>query len=237
MLAGLSEPTLRAFAARANKLLPGLYAWTATVALPATYPEVGWEARASSVAALVALVLGPWLSPARPALARLFGIHAFVGFSLVTWTLAVRAGVSLAPEPLRAALGGLGWMVYAFGWGELARPLRVPEDDPHVLGGPALAPRALLPRRASAVIGVGVVGALLLVILAWRVQRVPQTVLGHAVALAASLWILSAATEIALTEAQSPRGSAGERLSRASGTLSLLLVLLGVGLLWMVFGK
>jgi len=237
MFAGLSEPTIRAFAARANKLLPGLYAWTATVALPATYPEVGWEARASSVAALVALVLGPWLSPTRPALGRILGIHAFIGFSLVTWTLAVRAGVSLAPEPIRAAFGGLGWMVYAFGWGELARPLRVPEDDPHVLGGPPLSPRALLPRRASAVFGIGVAGALLLVILAWRVPGAPQNVLGHAVALAAGLWMLSAATEIALTEAQSPRGSTSERLARASGTLSALLVLLGLGLLWMVFGK
>ena len=47
MFAGLSEPTIRAFAARANKLLPGLYAWTATVALPATYPAVGCEACAS----------------------------------------------------------------------------------------------------------------------------------------------------------------------------------------------
>ena len=237
MFAGLSEPTVRAFAARANKLLPGLYAWTATVALPATYPDAGWEARASSVAALVALVLGPWLSPTRPALGRVLGIHAFVGFSLVTWTLAVRAGVPLAPEPVRAAFGGLGWMVYAFGWGELARPLRVPEDDPHVLGGPALTPRAVLPRRAGAVIGLGAAGALLLGILAWRVQRTPQTVMGHAVALAAGLWMLSAATEIALTEVQSPRGSTGERLARVSGTLSLLLVFLGLGLLWMVFGK
>jgi len=237
MLLSLSEPTIRAFAARANKLLPGLYAWTATVALPATFPEVGWEARSASIAALVALALGPWLSTARPALGRALGIHAFIGFSLVTWTLAVRAGAPLAPEPVRAAFGGLGWMVYAFGWGELARPLRVPEDDPHVLGGSALSPRALLPRRASAVFAIGVAGALLLVILAWRVARTPQSVMAHAVALAAGLWMLSAATEIALTETPKPRGSNSERLARVSGTLSVLVLLLGLGLLWMVFGN
>ena len=151
--------------------------------------------------------------------------------------LASRAGVVLAPEPLRAAFGALGWMVYAFGWGELARPLRVPEDDPAVLGGPALTPRAELPRRATLVFAIGVAGALSVVALAWRVSHVPETVMGHAVALAAGLWLLSATTDVALTQAHRAKGSTSERLSRASGTLSALLIALGLGLLWFMFGR
>jgi hypothetical protein len=233
----LAEPTFRSFATRANKLLPGLYAWTATVASPATAPEAGTAARTASVLALVALVLGPWLSSERPALGRVLGIHVFVGMSLATWALAARAGVTLAPEPLRAAFGALGWMVYAFGWGELGRPLRVPEDDPAVLGGPALTPRAELPRRATVVFAIGVAGALLVVAFAWRVSQAPEMVMAHAVALAAGLWLLSATTEVALTQAARARGSTSERFSRNSGTLSLLLIALGLGLLWFMFGR
>jgi hypothetical protein len=233
----LSEPAFRSFATRANKLLPGLYAWTATVASPAAAPEAGTAARAASVCALIALVLGPWLSSERPALGRALGIHVFIGMSLATWGLSVREGVTLAPEPLRAAFGALGWMVYTFGWGELGRPLRVPEDDPAVLGGPALAPRAELPRRATLVFAVGVAGALSVLALAWRVSHVPETVMAHAVALAAALWLLSATTEVALVQAPRPKGSTSERLSRASGTLSLLLIALGLGLLWFMFGR
>jgi hypothetical protein len=237
MFEGLSEPTIRAFAARANKLLPGVYAWAATVAVPSTAPEVSQLGRVLAFLALVALVLGPWLSPLRPALGRVLGIHAFVGLSLATWALAIRSGTNLAPEPLRAALGGLGWMAYAFGWGDLGRPLRVPEDDPAALGGPPLLPRAELPRRATIVFGIGLAGALLLVALAWRVGRTPQTVMAHAVALAAGLWLLAAATEVSLTPAPRVKGSASERLSRASGALSALVIALGLGLLWMLLGR
>lgn len=237
VLQGLSEPTLRAFAARANKLLPGLYAWAATVALPATSPEVGRLGRSLAFAALVALVLGPWVSPLRPALARVLGIYAFVGLSLGAWAVAARAGVDLAPEPLRAALGALGWMAYAFGWGDLARPLRVPEDDPAALGGPPLPARAELPRRASVVFGIGVVGTAVLVVLAWRVARGPQAVLGHAAALAAGLWLLAATTEVALAAPAGSRGKSGERLSRASGSLSALAFAFGLGLLWLLLGR
>jgi hypothetical protein len=232
----LSEPALRAFTTRANKLLPGLYAWTATVAAPAAAAEAGSAARVTSVLALLSLVLGPWLSE-RPALGRALGIHAFVGFSLACWALSLQAGVELAPEPLRAALGALGWMVYAFGWGELGRPLRVPENDPAVLGGPALSPRADLPRRASAVFALGVAGALALLGLAWRVSSVPETVMAHAVAISAGLWLLSSTTQVALTEAPRPKGSTHERLTRVSGTLSLLSIALGLGLLWFLFGR
>lgn len=237
MLDGLTEPTIRAFAARANKLLPGLYAWAATVALPSTSPEVGSYGRLTAFLALIALVLGPWVAPARPALGRVLGIHVFIGLSLATWAIALRAGASLASEPLRAALGGLGWMAYAFGWGELGRPLRVPEDDPAVLGGPPLPPRAELPRRASIVFGIGVAGALLLAALAWRVSRTPQTVMAHAVALAAGLWLIAASTQVGLTTAPRVRGSTSERLLRASGTLSALVIVVGFGLLWLLLGR
>jgi hypothetical protein len=128
-------------------------------------------------------------------------------------------------------------MAYAFGWGDLGRPLRVPEDDPAVLGGPPLPPRAALPRRATLVFGMGLAGSLTLVALAWRVSRTPQTVMAHAVALAAGLWLLAATTEVSLTPAPRVKGSSSERLARASGALSALVMALGLGLLWLLLGR
>ena len=61
---------------------------------------------------------------------------------------------------------------------------------------------------------------------------------------AAALWLVAcqraepvAPIVLDLPEGIATRGSTSERLTRASGTLSVLLVLLGLGLLWMVFGK
>src|SRR5688572_21284843 len=128
----------RGFAERANILLPGLYAWLLTVGEPATGAGVGWKARALAFLALVALVLGPLLAPDRPIHGRACGVYGFIGLSTLAWWQLGPVVSAEELDPLRAALGALGWMLYAFGWGKTRGRGLVPEDDPHVVPGPLL---------------------------------------------------------------------------------------------------
>ena len=120
----------RGLAERANILLPGLYAWLLTVAEPATGAGVGLLARMLAFLALIALVTGPFLAPDRPVLGRVFGIYGFVGLSVLAWSQLGSAVSAEQLDPLRAALGAFGWVLYAFGWGKTRGRGRVPEDDP-----------------------------------------------------------------------------------------------------------
>jgi hypothetical protein len=227
----------RGFAERANILLPGLYAWLLTVAEPATTPGASLLARVLAFLALLALVTGPLLAPDRPLLGRIFGIHAFVGFSVLAWS---QLGAAVAPDqldPLRAALGAFGWVFYAFGWGKTRGRGRVPEDDPNVLPGPSLAGRGRLSAAAWVVVAIAVLGAFVPTLFAWRVDRPDHAVLGHATTLAAGAAVLSSGATLALGFGQprtvrSPTG----RLNSAAAVLAALAVLAVIGLLWLALG-
>nr|PZN24859.1 MAG: hypothetical protein DIU78_11370 [Pseudomonadota bacterium] len=223
--------------ARGSRLFPGVYAWATTVASPAFAREASTFSRVAAVAALLALGAGVFWPTRAPRLGRVLGIHAFVGLSLATWASVLHDGVDLAAEPLVAAFGALGWMIYAFGWGELRGPLTVPEDDPHVIPGAPLASRGTLGRRATIAFWLGLAGALSFVVLAFRVTRPTHAILAHAVALAAGLWVLGAATRVALERAPRPSGPSADRIAAGSGTLSALLIALGLGALWLLIGR
>lgn len=234
----LANPsTLRAFSARANVLLPGLYAWGTTVAVPAASPRAPGTVRVTALAALVALVLGPLVAPLRPGIGRALGIHGFLGLSLVTWGLLSRADLAIAGNATQATLGALGWMVYAFGWGELRGRGSVPEDDPRVVPGAPLPARGALARSVTPVFAVGVIAAVVLMHLAFRVSRPVHAVFGHAVALVAGLLLVGAAARVALDRTPRALPAPGERLSGAATPLAALLVLLGLGALYVLLWK
>ena len=227
----------RGFAERANILLPGLYAWLLTIAEPATGAGVGVLARTLAFLALLALVIGPFLAPDRPLLGRGFGIYGFLGLSVLTWWQLGPAVSADQLDPLRAALGAFGWMLYAFGWGKTRGRGRVPEDDPNVVPGPSLTGRGRLSTVAWVVAGVALVGAVLPTVFAWRVDRADHAVLGHATTLAAGAAVLSAGANLALGFGQ-PRveRSPGSRLNSAAAALAALAVFALVGLLWLALG-
>ncbi|HLV64501.1 MAG TPA: hypothetical protein VKY73_01755 [Polyangiaceae bacterium] len=229
--------SLPGFAFRGSRLFPGVYAWATTVASPAFARDASVLTRLAAVAALLGLFAGVYWLGRVPRLGRVLGIHGFIGLAMATWVSARHDGIQLAPEPLVAAFGALGWMIYAFGWGELRGPLTVPEDDPRVIPGAPLASRGALGRRATLAFSLGLVGALSFVVLAFRVARPTHAILAHAVALAAGLWVLGAATRVALERAPRPRGSNADRVAAASGTLSALLIVLGLGMLWLLIGN
>jgi hypothetical protein len=224
---------VRSLIGRANLLFPGLYAWVATVAHPATLRGVAPGARVAALFALAALVAGPVFVRDRPLIARAAGIYAFVGFSLLTW---LWAGSALSPDrldPVRAALGALGWMLHAFGWGATRRPLTVPEDDPNVIEGPPLAARARLPRGTSVVFGLGVAGAISFSLLAWRVSRPEHALFAHAAAVGVGLLVIKAACDVALERGQKRLPAPPQtRLNAAVLALAGLTLTLGLGFIW-----
>ena len=222
---------------RARVLAPGLYAWLLTVIYPAAQPGVPLAARVVAVLAVGALIAGVFLESDRPKLGRLLGIHAFVGSSLFTWFLAGPAIAVGNVDPVRSALGVLGWVIYAFGWGRSRGP-RVPEDAPNVLTGAPLVPRARLSKAGAPVVVIAVIAALALEGLAFRVDRSEHALFAHTAATAAALLVLGAGARIALTlGARRELPSAAVRLNAMAPPLAALAVLLGLGLVWAAFSR
>lgn len=233
--AARSEGVARLGRPQLNVLLPGLYAWAATLAFPALGSHAPGSARALAALALVMLLAGLFCVPTRPLLGRALGIQGFVLSSALGWILLERAGISLFGHTVEAAVGALGWMLFAFGWGDLRERQEVPERDPRVLPGPALFPRAVLSRSVEAVLGIAVLGALLLGVLAWGVARPTHALWAHAAALLLGLLLVGAGARVALERTARRFPASSERLNTASSSLAVLLITLGLGALyWML---
>lgn len=224
-------PDATSLAERARVLVPGLYAWALTVAHPAAQAGAPLSARVTAFFALVALAAAPLFVRERPAFARLLGIFVFVTFSAVSWALLSDELAVDRLDRLRAGLGALGWLLYAFGWGSF-RGRGVPEDDPHFVPGAPLTPRSRLSRIGRALAVLAVAAALALVALAFRVDRREQAVLAHALATALALLVLAVGARIALAQgARFELAPAPARLNAVSVPGALLAVLLGIGLI------
>ena len=210
-------------------LLPGLYAWGATVAWPAfSQRSASVPARVGALAALLALIVGLALARSYPTLGRAVGVLAFLGSSAIAWG-ALGAGLRGTDlDPVRAALGALAWGLFALGWGgfpERARPFD--ELEPAAPG--RLAPRARLPLDIRIGFGALVCCALALPMLAWRVQRPGVALLAHALGLVGAVSLLTVGTRILIARPSSGHPPA----PRLWLTLCLLWLALGA-LLWLL---
>jgi hypothetical protein len=232
-----SSPERRRLPERARVLAPGLYAWLLTVVYPVLQSGVPFVSRALAFVAALALVAGVFLESERPAFGRALGVYGFVGGCLFAWAFAGPAIAVGSVDPVRSALGMLGWVIYAFGWGR-SRGARVPEDSPNVLGGVPLAPRARLARAGLPLVALAIVAALVLEGLAFRVERSEPALFAHAVATACSLLLLGVGSRIALgLGARRELPSAAIRLNAMAPPLTALAVLLGLGLVWAAFNR
>jgi hypothetical protein len=190
----------------ATILLPGVYAWGATVAWPAwSVRGASPVARFAALGALLALLTGPLLGRKRLVLGRAIGVLGFVGLAAAAWG-ALGAELRTHLDPVRAALGALGWGLFALGWGTFPGRTRLPEDDPHAVVTARLPPRARLPATTSVAFGALLAAGLALPLLAWRVERAGVSLLAHAVALAGSVALLSVGTRVLLAPPASPHG-------------------------------
>lgn len=213
---------------RANVALPGLYAWASTVLYPASLRGAPVSARVAAALALVVLGAGVAVSRRHAVLARGLALHGFVAACALTWMLLGPLVAADRLEPVRAALGVVGWVLFAFGWGASREHARVPEDDPRVLPGEPLSPRGQLPGGAVGVLAVAIAGAGLPLALAWRVTRPSHALFAEAVAVACALGLVSSGAQIAVRRGQWARV---EPASRQVGQATLSLVALAIVLL------
>jgi hypothetical protein len=193
----------------ATVLLPGLYAWGATVAWPAfsTPLPASPLARVAAVGAAICLLSGPGLARSRPLLGRATGVLGFVGLSAAAWGALDLELKAPRLDPVRAALGAFAWGLFALGWGSYPGRKRLPEDDPQALAL-RLRPRATLPAGTGLAFTALLLLALSLPALAWRVSRAGVALLAHAVALAGAVALLSVGSRVLLAAPHSVRPGA-----------------------------
>ena len=228
-----ASSSARHLATQANILLPGLYAWVATIVVPAFSRESSGVARLTAVLAFALLVTGPFLAGVHPRVGRGVGVLGFVGLALITWALCPLAIAIDRVDPVEAALGGLGWMLFAFGWGAVRDAGSVPEDDPHAVVGTPLKPRGALPTGALLVFVASLLGAGAPLAMAWRVARPQHALLAHAVAALCAVAMVTVGIEVAVarTEKRVERASV-QRLRSAVRPLTALALVVAVGALW-----
>jgi hypothetical protein len=205
----LPEGTPSNGAVRLNLFIAGTYAWLTTAAVPALL-----DARpvpvAAALAAFVALTTGLYLYPRAPGWGRGVGMVAFIALCTLCWIALDEALGPTRLHPLQAASGAVGWMLFAFSWGNVRNVRAVPENDPRVVAGKLLEPRTLLPRRAYIVFALALLGGLLPWLLAWRVERNSHSMFAHATGLACAIAMISFGAEVAL-------GLGRPRLQRTPG--------------------
>ena len=232
MSADVDERAANELVRRANVLLPGVYAWAATVLYPVSLHGVSVYARVVAATALATLLAGVALGRRRPSLGRALGLHGFVMACVLAWVL---LGPILAVdrlEPTKAAVGAVGWVLFAFGWGGSREPEHVPEDDPRALPGEPLPPRGKLPRGAVLVLSLAIAGAAFPLIFAWRVTRSAHALFAHAVAIGCAVALVSSGAEIAVRRGKwAPVEPQTRRLGQAAASLTILAIVIVVGVI------
>ncbi len=226
---------MRALRGRMSTVLPGLYAWLTTVALPSVQHGARASARLSAFFALLALTAAPLFIDERPRLGRALGLYAFVGFSVLTWAVLGAGLLQSQGDPLLSALGAVAFTLYALGWGSLRRRDAVPEDAPNVILGPPLRPRTRPQRSAPIVFGVISGAAVVPIFLAFRVAEPARALFAHAAAVLTAILSITVGARVALSIGQrAVLPPAGERLNAAAVPLALLAFVCALGFLWLV---
>jgi hypothetical protein len=217
-------------AERTRVLLPGAYAWLLTVGLPVAARGVRAAPRVAALAGLAALVASLFVVERRPTLGRGLGIVVFVGCAGLTWALLGADSSPVHLDRIRTALGTLGWVLYAFGWGRVGIPAR-PAGE--IAPGAPLVPRSRTHPLGLPIAGFAVLSALVFEALAFRVDRAEHAVLAHAAAAACALLVMSAASRLALAQgARHELASGSTRLNAIALRGALLALLVGIGLVW-----
>jgi hypothetical protein len=212
-------------------LLPGVYAWGATVGFPAFSAKTASPvAQVAAGCALIALCGGPWIARRWLRSGRAIGVLGFAGFSAAVWGALGDELRAPRLDPVRSALGALAWGLFALGWGNFPSRTRLPEDDPHALLVSRLPPRARIPLATQLGFGALLALSVALPSFAWRVERAGLALLAHALGLAASVSLLSVGSRVLFAPASAER----ERSSPRLWSWLLGLWLAAGALLWLI---
>jgi len=223
----------RVFLSEVSRVVPGLYAWLATVLTPVLPRGASLLARGFAALALAVLVGSFVLSANRPRLSRVLGVYAFVASCFGVWACLGPLLRTDQLDAIRGALGAVGFLLHALAWGAVSR-----DPDPGALDnlvpGTPLTPRHKPVRVASLVLGVGIAVGLVPVALAFAVERQSASLLAHSGALGCALLLIGASTDIALRVGKPHQFPAWRaRASRAVWPLGALTLAVGVGLIWL----
>lgn len=216
-------------------LVPGIFAWAVTVVPCATGRGSTRLTWIPAFVGLACLVAGAFIVRDRPKLGRILGIWAFLVLSLLTWVLNPAGIRTDRIDPIRAASGTFGWMLYALGWGAPWRPGVHPEDNPRAQQHPKLEPRRGPVLRMPIAVAIAAVGAVLALVLAWRGLDPNRALMMHGAALAAAVALVTVASGVALSQNQKrTEVVAKQRLVHASPWLMAIGTLLIMVLAWLV---
>ncbi len=231
--AGSASPRARAmsWARRLNIILPGSYAWGATLAYPVVLAGGPLPAWVSCAGALGVLLWGGVRNTVREDNSGFGGVLGFFALAGTTWVLLGAERMRLV-EPLQAAFGSVGWLLCALGWGGGRNASSIPEEDPRVVSGVPLAARRRTPKRALLYFVLAGICAATVMLTVWMVERPAVGVLAHLVAIACASWILLVGAQLGRFASHTwSWGSGRERLLGASRALSLLVLVALAGLL------
>ena len=216
-------------------LVPGAYAWSITVAPAAVGSTCTWPGRAAALLAFVSLALGTFLVRTRPKLAYGLGIWAFLGLSTLTWMTNFASLRIDRLDPVRAAAGAVGWLLFALGWGTPWRTGSHPEDNPRAQLHPKLEPRRSANARTPLTVAIGAVGAAVCLVLAWSASEPDRALLMHGVALAAAVALVTTSAALAVVQGQKRTElPSRQRLALALPWLMALIALSIIAFAWLL---
>lgn len=222
--------------ASAQAAIPGLYAWSITVAPAAWSRGAPVFAKAAALVGVVALVTAPLIEGARvrswtgPTWARAWSVWGFVLSSAIVWVLTPVLSSALLDD-VRGVLGMIGWALFAFASaGPVLRPS--PNDRERRILATSLGPTGALPRGDGAILAVGVVLALSMQAVGWGVSIPERAVLVRLVTVVCGIAVLGGSSSIALAR-HGARSAASVRLRlrRAFPWLVMLALFALAGLL------
>jgi len=229
------EQQRRLLLAEVSRVVPGLYSWLATVLLPVTQRGATVGARLFAGIALGALIGAYILFSKRGRLARWLGVYVFILSCFMSWALLGAQLRSDQLDPVRGALGAVGFLLHALAWGAQPKNLDDAPLDNLVAGSP-LQPRHRPVRVAPVAFGVGIVLALVPMAVAFGVERPAASLLAHTLALGCALLLVAASIDVALRMGKVQQFPAWRaRAARAVWPLGALTFALGVGLIWLAF--
>ncbi len=229
----IQEQRRRLLLGEVSRVVPGFYSWLATVALPVAQRGASATARVMALVSLAALAGAFVLFAKRPKVARWLGVYTFILACLIAWAFLGPQLRSDQLDPVRGALGGVGFLLHALAWGAPPRSLDEEPLDNLVAGNP-LQPRHRPVRLAPFVFGVGILLSLLPSAVAFGVERPSASLLAHALALGSALLLVAASVDIALRVGRPLQFPAWRvRATRAIWPLGALTFALGVGLIWL----
>ena len=199
--------------------IPGIYAWVVTVAVPVYQKDSPvWPWACAWVAFACLLLTSGLVVSSRLRAWSAISVTGFVMSSASVWFL-------LAPfEVAHGFLGALGWAAFAIGWVRAAETAELPVGTAaHRLD---LLPRHRVHRASWATLAIGVVGALVVIALAWNIEGRERSLLGHAVAGFGALSLMTAAaTHASVVGRQAvPRRLSKGQLGRALGLVALVVL-------------